>query len=72
VLNLLFALLERDYGLLRAQTPFYEIYNIKPKSDRGWGSILNDDSRTANAIRKHWKTKPTQTEVSSLVRTAAV
>jgi hypothetical protein len=35
MLNLLFALLELDYGLLRARTPFYEIYNIKKKDEAG-------------------------------------
>ena len=54
MLNLLFALLELDYGLMRARTPYYEVYTIKQKSSAGWSEILSQTDPFATAIRAHW------------------
>ncbi|GAA5949472.1 hypothetical protein JCM10213_005240 [Rhodosporidiobolus nylandii] len=57
-LSLLFAILELQFGLLRATTPFYAEFSIKPSQTRpqGFQEILyGDKSREANAIRSSWK-----------------
>lgn len=64
MLSLLFALLELDYSLLRARTPYYEIYNIKPKGN-GLRKVLADDSHSAKAVRAQWRTCGQGYEVSS-------
>lgn len=54
MLNLLFALLELDYGLVRSRTPYYEVATIKQKSPAGWAKILGDTDPAAKAIRSRW------------------
>lgn len=67
MLNILFAILELDYGLLRARTPFYEIYNIEKKSAGGWEKVEKDSSAVAQAIRAGWKKKSKFTEVRDYI-----
>ncbi|ORY25849.1 ATP-dependent DNA helicase [Naematelia encephala] len=55
MLNILFALMELDYGLLRATTPFYEIYKITPKDARAWTRAQADNGKAAVAVRKCWR-----------------
>ena len=57
MLNLLFALLELDYGLMRARTPYYEVYTIKQKSAPGWSKVMLDQDPSAKVIRSHWTGK---------------
>jgi hypothetical protein len=54
MLNLLFALLEVDFGLMRSRTPYYEVYTIKQKTANGWGKVMQDSDPAAKAIRSHW------------------
>ncbi|ORY63806.1 ATP-dependent DNA helicase [Leucosporidium creatinivorum] len=55
-LGLLYANLELQCELLRAGTPFYSTYAIKPSSEpTRFHDILDDNSPLAQAIRKHWK-----------------
>lgn len=56
-LTILYAILELDFGLLRAVTPFYSSFSIKPSEQ--WAKIVMKDSSPAgNAIRSHWKKGP--------------
>ncbi|TNY20349.1 ATP-dependent DNA helicase [Rhodotorula diobovata] len=55
-LSLLFTVLELQHGLLRATTPFYSSYQLKPSSNpAAFKQIENDPSKEARAIRSHWK-----------------
>ncbi|KAK4687262.1 hypothetical protein P7C73_g2871, partial [Tremellales sp. Uapishka_1] len=54
MLNLLYAILELDYELLRARTPFYEVYTLKFKGN-GLQKVTADDSQAAIAIKANWK-----------------
>ncbi|GAA5936353.1 hypothetical protein JCM3775_006476 [Rhodotorula graminis] len=61
-LSLLYALLELQQGLLRATTPFYSSYQLKPSSSNPSAfktKVENDKSPEAVAIRAHWKKGPT-------------
>lgn len=52
-LGILYALLELQFELLRAVTPFYSTYTLKPA--QYWTNVTSDKSAAAVAIRKHWK-----------------
>lgn len=65
MLSLLFALLELDYGVLRARTPYFEVYTIKQKTPAGWAKVLGDTDVAAKAIRSNW-TGSTSKQVSEL------
>ncbi|GAA5874026.1 hypothetical protein JCM3774_001587 [Rhodotorula dairenensis] len=56
-LSLLFTMLELQFGLLRATTPFYQEYNIKPLAANpgAFQHLLDDQSREAVALRANWK-----------------
>jgi hypothetical protein len=64
MLNLLFALLELDYGLLRAVTPYYELYALSAKAADGLDKVRQDTSVEGKAINKYWNKGP----VSALLR----
>ncbi|KAK4701513.1 hypothetical protein P7C70_g4720, partial [Phenoliferia sp. Uapishka_3] len=55
-LGLLYAQLELQNELLRAVTPFYQTYTLKPMASNpgGWDRVLADKSNEAVAIRKYW------------------
>ncbi|GAA5971426.1 hypothetical protein JCM8115_000209 [Rhodotorula mucilaginosa] len=56
-LSLLFTMLELQFGLLRATTPFYQEYNIKPLATNpaAFQQLMDDKSREAVALRGNWK-----------------
>ncbi|GAA6042323.1 hypothetical protein JCM8097_003845 [Rhodosporidiobolus ruineniae] len=58
-LSLLFAILELQFGLLRATTPFYSTYQFKPhpSNPNGFTDVLkgNPQDAAAAAIRSVWK-----------------
>ncbi|GAA6007669.1 RecQ family ATP-dependent DNA helicase [Rhodotorula paludigena] len=57
-LSLLFTILELQFGLLRATTPFYSTYQLKPLANNAsaFANISNsDNSPEARAIRSAWK-----------------
>lgn len=56
-LSLLFTILELQYGLIRATTPFYSTYTIKPLENNPstFPNVLNDQSPEARALQRHWK-----------------
>ncbi|CDR41594.1 hypothetical protein NBRC10512_007702 [Rhodotorula toruloides] len=56
-LSLLFTILELQYGLIRATTPFYSTYTIKPLENNpsAFPNVLSDRSPEAVALQKHWK-----------------
>ncbi|GAA6056078.1 hypothetical protein JCM3770_001956 [Rhodotorula araucariae] len=56
-LSLLFTMLELQQGLLRATTPFYSSYQLKPLAgnDAAFQTLQKDMSDEARAIRAHWK-----------------
>ncbi|KAL8292929.1 hypothetical protein RQP46_000623 [Phenoliferia psychrophenolica] len=49
--------IEFDISLLRAVTPFYQTYTLKPlgSNPSGWPRVMGDRSKEAVAIRKYWK-----------------
>ncbi|GAA5876265.1 hypothetical protein JCM16303_007075 [Sporobolomyces ruberrimus] len=59
-LSLLYANLELQFGLIRAVTPYYSTYTIKPipSSPAGFQEILKQQTPAAEAIRKTWKQGP--------------
>lgn len=53
-LTILYAVLELQFGLIRAVTPFYSSFTIKPTA--AWSSVvMADQSTAAKAIRSQWK-----------------
>ncbi|KAF7306860.1 hypothetical protein MIND_00478200 [Mycena indigotica] len=64
VLNLLYAQLELEFGIIRAITPFYSIYNITPRDGNGLKKIMSDDSFDAVTIRANWKATKNGFEVN--------
>ena len=55
-LGLLYATLELQFGLLRATTPFYSQYALKPsKESHRFKEIESDSSPIAKVIRNYWK-----------------
>ncbi|GAA6010329.1 hypothetical protein JCM11491_006270 [Sporobolomyces phaffii] len=56
-LSLLYANLELQFGLIRAVTPFYSTYTIKPlpSSPQTFQEVLKHNTTAAEAIRKTWK-----------------
>ncbi|GAA5948668.1 hypothetical protein JCM3765_004967 [Sporobolomyces pararoseus] len=56
-LSLLYANLELQFGLIRAVTPFYSSYTVKPlpSSPHTFQEILNQSTPAAQAIRANWK-----------------
>ncbi|GAA5970643.1 hypothetical protein JCM11641_007383 [Rhodosporidiobolus odoratus] len=61
-LSLLFAILELQFGLLRATTPFYATYQLRGSANRPSGFqevLLSDQTPEAQALRQHWKKGPT-------------
>ncbi|GAA5859901.1 hypothetical protein JCM8547_004379 [Rhodosporidiobolus lusitaniae] len=57
-LSLLFAILELQFGLLRATTPFYSSYQLQGHNNnpRGFEQVLfADKSKEAEALRANWK-----------------
>ncbi|GAA5929113.1 RecQ family ATP-dependent DNA helicase [Sporobolomyces koalae] len=71
-LSLLYANLELQLGLIRAVTPFYSTYQIKPPaSDRqAFQEILSQSSPAAVAIRRNWKSGPTWHTIDILAAAA--
>ncbi|KAF7320065.1 hypothetical protein MKEN_00790800 [Mycena kentingensis (nom. inval.)] len=64
VLNLLYAYLELEFGLLRAVTPFYSVYEIIPIGENGRSKIMYDNSTDAVTIRTCWRSKKEKFEIN--------
>ncbi|GAA6019852.1 hypothetical protein JCM10207_003722 [Rhodosporidiobolus poonsookiae] len=60
-IGLLYAILELQFGLLRATTPFYSQYQIKPlpSNPTTFQQLLSDKSPESVALSQHWKKGPT-------------
>ena len=58
MLSLLFALLELDYGLLRAVTPYYEVFALSEKQPGGLEKCKQDTSDVGRLINQCWKKGP--------------
>lgn len=64
-LSLLFTILELQCGLLRATTPFYQEYNVKPlaAAPMAFENIGRHDTKESRALRSGWKTGKTWTSI---------
>ncbi|GAA5992274.1 hypothetical protein JCM10908_000400 [Rhodotorula pacifica] len=60
-LSLLFTMLELQFGLLRATTPFYQDYSVRPlpTNQGAFHDLMNDTSAEALALKSMWKVGPT-------------
>ena len=59
VLNLCYAQLELESDHLKAVTPFYSVFNFKPRSDDGWSKVENENTPVARTIQNNWEEKGT-------------
>ncbi|GAA5835323.1 hypothetical protein JCM5353_006734 [Sporobolomyces roseus] len=71
-LSLLYANLELQFGLIRAVTPFYTTYQIKPSSSNppAFQQVLKQNTPAAEAIRRTWKQGPTWHTIDVLAAAA--
>ena len=59
VLNLCYAQLELESDHLKAVTPFYSVFNSKPRSYDGWSKVKNETTPVAQTIQNNWEEKGT-------------
>jgi len=63
LLNICFAYLELEYKLIRAVTPCYTVYDITLPNESMRKELMNEDSKEAKTIQKHWRSKKNGWEV---------